>query len=212
MSIAILSASQYSGSGTDSISLRAAGLLKDRLEQLKPGCSPDIIDMRLYGMQSCIMCGDCAVHPRCSRDAPFNDLLDRLRDCDELAVIVPIYAGLPSRLVIIMEKLQEMFWLRYARSADTTEITKIRRVGICAHGGQTDDFEDHYRQNIIIPLTSCCNALGMRVLNDSQEAAICFGVTGYVTTEGHQFPQSQHDMSSVSFAMNRLAVLFTEGK
>ena len=210
MSLAIISASHYAGSGSASISLRAANLLKARLESDQPDRAVSVIDLRLFGVQSCVMCGDCASHPRCSRDVPFNDLLEVIRHQDELALIVPVYAGLPSRLVILMEKLQEMFWLRYSRNARTSEILRASRVGILAHGGQTEGFEEHYQASVIGPLSKCFHALGLAVLNDTAPGPICFGVSGYESSGGEQFPRSTHDMAAVGAAVDGLAELFRQ--
>lgn len=208
MSIAILSASQYSGSGDACASLRAACALKEELER-RDGARPvRIFDLRHYGVASCVMCADCAVQPRCSRDAPFNDLLDGLRGFDDLALVVPHYAGVPSRLAVVMEKLQEMFWLRYCRSADTREVLAAARVGIIVHGGQVEGFEEQYRQNLLAPLTAAWRGLGLRVLNDRAPAPVCFGVLGYEEQSGQQFPASRHDPAAVRAAAATLAALY----
>jgi len=185
----IVSASNVSTTGTNSKSLQVSKTLKARLEGLRASGAAaaaeigDILvaDLRDYAFNFCVMCQECAAGKGCVRDGAFNSFMALWNAHDDVVLVVPHYAGIPSKLLCALEKMQETQYLAYCQGKAPARATP-KRVMVIAHGGLTENWRDVYVDNLIKPLAAILQSVGCEVVNDAIDGALCFGVKKYLET------------------------------
>jgi multimeric flavodoxin WrbA len=175
----ILSASNVGPSGAASRSLELARRLAARLGGHCGGASDggvEVADLRDYPIQSCDMCEACAGSDACAQPDRFNALKSRIDAHAVLAVVCPHYAGVPSQLMALLEKLQEMAYLAQCQGKPATP---AKAFAVLAHGGMTGGYEAAYVASLIVPLANAARSLGWTVLNDAIPEPLVLGVARY---------------------------------
>lgn len=208
MKIGIISASNVSTSGLNSISLRTCGIIKAKLKEKYDDISTEIVDLRDYSISPCDMCEGCSETRKCIKDNDFNALWNKLETIDGFIVVCPHYASIPAKFIIMMEKIQELFYLQYCKGSKEPFLLKGKKAGVIAHGGMLENYENLYRENIIVPLTNMLRAVGMDVVNTREEDPLCFGVKGYAKSSSGLTPNIIPDFENIEVIIERLLELY----
>ena len=174
----IISTSNVQPTGSASRSL----VLAQQLRHLVAASHPDaaVLDLREYPLSPCVMCQSCAQDGRCVAPDRFNDLFGQIAAEETVVLIVPHYAGIPSQLAALFEKLQENVYLASCTGRDAG--LRAKRVAVVAHGGATEGFAQAYRENLLVPLGNMVKAMGWTYVNDAIDTPLLFGVKRYLDT------------------------------
>lgn len=173
----VVCASNVSRTKNNSLSLIVARKLQYKLTQIYDKVK--VIDLRSHKLKPCKMCENCITVWKCTKRDDFNYLNEQIAKHDSHIIVTPHYAGIPSKLIIIIEKLQEISYLKYCSGVKDAYPLKNRPVCIIAHGGLTENYETVYEDDIIRPLSSMLKAIGLNVLNENTKIKICFGTKRY---------------------------------
>lgn len=173
----IISASNVSTTTDKSQSLVVAYRIAAKLQNTTNDI--EVLDLRDYVLKPCFMCEKCIKDWQCIWNDNFSQIQDKMAQHDGFIIISPHYAGIPSKLMMLIEKLQEMSYLKYCTGTENTASMAGKYVCIVAHGGMTEDYERIYTENIIKPLSNMLGGIGMKVLNEKCEKPLCFGVKKY---------------------------------
>lgn len=208
MKTLIISASNVGSSGKASISMRTGESLAKRLAVINPCGTTELVDLRKYHLVPCDMCESCAETQSCIKDMDFNRLRHLIMEADELILVCPHYAPIPSKLIILFEKLEEMSYLQYCAGIEGPHPTNGKRAGIIAHGGMTEGYQQLYKENILVPITNVLECIGMKVINKSGDQPICFGVKGFEKREGKVTFDIAHDIDTLESALDSFIELY----
>jgi multimeric flavodoxin WrbA len=170
----ILSASNVRRTGQNSRSLVLARQLRDRL-----AASParvEIASLRDFPLASCDMCEGCAADGACVQPDGFNRLNALIARHGLFVLVCPHYAGVPSQLAALFEKLQEQCYLAYCQGKAPAT---ARTLAIIAHGGMAEGYEGLYAANLLTPLGNMARSLGWTVFNDQLGRPLVIGVKSY---------------------------------
>lgn len=243
----VLSASNVSTSGRGSASLLAAEELAAGLRSA--GREAEVLDLRGLELPSCTMCERCADSAlsergladwACAVAPDFARAAAAMARADELLFVVPHYAGLPSKLASLLERLEELCYLRYCgesarnaaarraaaeRAAGATEGAAAdaaapaplaapfagKRAGLLVHGGMTEGFAAAYRANLAAPLLSVFASMGLATVHAGPEGVPVFGVAGYGARPGGTAAAMVHDEAGRRAAVEALLRAVLEG-
>ncbi len=136
----------------------------------------DVVDLRDYEIKICNMCEACSEGNGCVQDDDFNKLNDLWKKHSEVIMICPHYAGIPSKITAVCEKLQEISYLNYCQGKT---LDSKKNALVIAHGGMTEDYEGIYTENLLKPLSNMLRSCGCKIHNDTIKKAMCFGVKKY---------------------------------
>jgi hypothetical protein len=201
MRIACVSAANIEVARGNSASVHACELVRDLLQVEKPGLEVEIIPLIDYEMLPCRMCGKCLDAGRCARDEAFNQVFEKLAAADGLFFVVPHYAPLPSKLMILFEKMEEIAFL--SGCADPTFRFPLHQkpVGIVGHGGQpgTPEVLAYYRRMLLEPVASALGSVSVRVIGAGQDwpNGVVFGIRSIEKNPGSIFVDIRHDWDEV---------------
>ena len=195
MKVACLSASNISPARKHSASTRTCELICEQLAEIQPSIQVEIVPLIDYALKPCRMCGECLPTLRCSQDEAFNQVHDRLQSADAVFMVCPHYAPIPSKVMILLEKLEEMAYLKYCQ--DNTFRTPLhgKPIGIIAHGGQTEEALPYYKTALLDPLASAFASVGMRVIGASEQwpNGVTFGIQSLKMPSDSIFVTIEHD-------------------
>ncbi len=205
MKLLCISASNVKKQGVNSASTRIANLIKDQVLARQGEAVVEVLALMDHELKPCVMCGACAEDDRCIYDDAFNLIYDKMARADGIFVVCPHYAPIPSKLMMVLEKLEEVFYVRYCmQQAKSFPLVK-KPIGIVAHGGAAGDYDEYYRERLLTPLVQVFGAVQMDVVSvDEENKGVVFGVRGYTQEDGTLFPGMDHDWEEIG---RRLFVL-----
>ena len=208
--VTCLSASNVELNRDKSASTRACQLVGEILTGARHDLQleVEIIPLLDYEMKSCRMCGKCFEAGRCARDNAFNQVMDAMARADGLFLVCPHYAPFPSKVMILLEKLEEIVFLKSCADPDFHFTWNQKPMGIIAHGGQTETALPYYRSALLAPLASAFRAVQANVIAasaDSPDGAV-FGIQSLNLPQGSIFVDITHDWTAIRQAITPLVL------
>jgi multimeric flavodoxin WrbA len=201
MKITCISAANIEVSKTASASVRACEIVRELLLSERPDAEVEIVPLIDYEMTPCRMCGECLAPQRCPRDEAFNQVFEKLIGADGAFFIVPHYAPLPAKLMILFEKFEEISYLSWCADNHYHFPLTGKPVGVIGHGGQqpADEVLAYYQRALVEPVAQTLSAVSMRVIpaGADQPHGVTFGIRSLTQTKGEVFVDIQHDWGDV---------------
>jgi multimeric flavodoxin WrbA len=137
MKIVCISAANIEVARGNSASVRTCQLVGELFRALRPDAQIEVVPLLDYEMRSCIMCGGCVTTQRCVHDEAFNRVLEKMAAADAIFLVVPHYAPIPSKVMIMTEKMEEMCFLGWTADEKHYRAPLAEKpLGIIGHGGQ----------------------------------------------------------------------------
>ena len=147
MNLLCISASNIEPFRAQSASTRACRLAAELAAGMRPGLQTEVLALIDYELTPCRMCAACLDSGRCCRDEAFNQVHARMQAVDALLLVVPHYAPFPSKVMMLLEKLQEMAFLNYCRDESYRSPLAGKPVAVVGHGGQTEQAVPYFLKN-----------------------------------------------------------------
>ena len=170
-----------------------------------------------YDLKPCILCGSCAKNTICVYDDNFNKILNKLVQSDAIFFVVPHYSPIPSKLLMVFEKLNEISYGGYLESKDFVMPTARKPVGIICHGGCEESVEvlNYYYERLVKPIGATLKSLGFDVIGADEQHpyGITFGLKDdscIVPVNNEIFPEIVHDWNVIEERITPLIKKVTE--
>ena len=191
--------------GENSTSLKVCRLIKDMVKRKTSGdVHVEIVSLVDFELKSCIGCGRCFNQDKCFNDNEFNNLYDILRMADALFIISAHYAPIPSKLAILLEKVEQLAFLKRFNDESYRAPLFGKPVGIIGHGGGTEEIHRYYKEPVI---DSIWNSLSYPVemniigIDADQPRGVTFPVKAVKKVNNSIFPIQEYDWNDIE---NRL--------
>jgi len=165
-------------------------------------CNADISIVSLieYEFKPCIGCGECYKLNRCHNDNYFNSIYNLLCNTDALFIVSAHYAPIPSKLSMLLEKVEQVAFLK--RYNDETYRSPLfgKPVGIIGHGGGTEEIHKFYKASVI---DTIWNALSYPVemnvigVDDEQPRGVTFPAKSVTKVDNSIFPKQEYDWDDI---------------
>ena len=201
MKYTCISAANIEPARANSASTHTCELIRDLLVAQDAGAQVTILPLIDYELRPCRMCGQCLTGGFCTRDEAFNAVYRAMRAADAVFLVCPHYAPLPSKVMILMEKLEEIAFLNYCADANCRLPLYRKPVGIVAHGGRIEDAAAlaYYRTALLEPLATDLESVQMRVIGAGEEAprGVVFGIKTLSMRPGSIFVDITQDWEAV---------------
>lgn len=199
--IVCISAANIEVARNHSASVRACQVVKDLFLAEQPSAEVEIVPLIDYDMKSCQMCGKCYPSQRCAVDAAFNQVFEKLISADGIFLVVPHYAPLPSKLMILMEKMQEISYLHWCGNSDYRFPMTDKPVGIIGHGGQESNPETraYYKRMLVEPMAMAFRSISMQVIGGGEDCrnGVSFGIRSLTKRPDSIFVDIEYDWDEV---------------
>jgi multimeric flavodoxin WrbA len=203
--------------GKNSASVRVCQLIKDYLKDEVVTIAP----LSDYDMESCHLCGECFYEQQCLFDPAFNDLYGHICNSDVIFMVIPHYSPIPSKLLMLLEKLNEITYSFSLHNKDKETHLPFfhKRVGLIGHGGMMESQEvlHYYHDHLLKPIADTLRSLSFDVVGDGQEYpdGMVFGLENdqcLVYDANSVFPKILHDYEQIGSRLKPFIDLVVSSK
>lgn len=208
MTIVCISASNIKHARMDSTSFKTCELIKNMINnKTSDSVEVKIISLVDYDLKPCIGCGRCFYQENCVCDDNFNQIYNILIQSNALFIVSAHYAPIPSKLSILLEKIEQLAFLKRFNNENYRSPLFKKPVGIVGHGGGTEEIIQYYKTPV---LDSIWNALSYPIemnivgVNSEQSNGIIFPVKNVKKVKNSIFPIQEYDWIDIE---NRLIPL-----
>ena len=199
MNIVCISASNVQPARQHSASTVTCELIREQILAAEASSQVEILPLIDYALKPCRMCGECLPTACCSQDEAFNRLHTKMQAADALFLVCPHYAPIPSKVMIMLEKLEEMAYLNYCQ--DNAYHTPLygKPIGIIAHGGQTEEALPYYKTALLDPLANAFASVQLRVIgaDEAWPNGVTFGIQNLSMPADSIFVTIDHDWEAI---------------
>lgn len=210
MIIVCISASNIKHAEQNSTSLRTCNLIKEMVNTKTAkdkDIDVEIISLVDYELKPCIGCGACFKQESCIYDSAFNQIYDKLTKANALFIVSAHYAPIPSKLSMLLEKIEQLAFLKRFNDGDYRSPLFGKPVGIIGHGGGTEEIIKYYKGPV---LDSIWNALSYPVemnvigLNNEYKNGVIIPVKSVKKVENSIFPIQEYDWTDIEYRLTPL--------
>lgn len=208
MLVVCISASNIKHAGQNSTSLKICQLIKEMV-RTKDERDTDIKVLPLvdYELKPCTGCGRCFKQECCINDSAFNQIYGTLAKADALFIVSAHYAPIPSKLSMLLEKIEQLAFLKRFNDEAYRSPLYGKPVGIIGHGGGAKEIIKHYKGPV---LDSIWNALSYPVemniigVDNDEKNGVTLPVKCVKKVENSIFPIQEYDWQDIEQRLNPL--------
>jgi hypothetical protein len=199
MNIMCISASNIAPARQHSASTHACEIIRDIVHARQPGACVEIVPLIDYELKPCRMCGACFDTGSCARDEAFNAVYGKLIAADAVFLVIPHYAPIPSKVMILLEKLEEMMFLKSCAEQVYHFTLYKKPIGIVAHGGQSAEAMSYYKTALLDPIANAFASVQMDVVGTGEQwpNGATFGIISISKPADSIFVTIEHDWDDV---------------
>lgn len=208
MIITCISASNIKHAKDYGTSSKICDLIKEMvIKKGKNLIAVELIKLVDYELSPCIGCGKCFKKDVCVYDEDFNNIYSKAIKSDGLFVVSAHYAPIPSKLSMLLEKMEQLAFLpRFHKEEDRSPLYK-KPVGIIGHGGGTEEIVKGYKG---VVLNTIANALSYPIemdilgVNEEWPNGIAFPIKEVIKDENSIFPIQKYDWEDIKVRIEPL--------
>jgi hypothetical protein len=207
MKILCIAASNVENRRDNSASTRACQEVRSiLLEELHVPAEVNILSLLDLEMSPCRMCGGCLNTCRCTRDPAFNQVFEQICACDALFFVCPHYAPFPSKVMMLLEKMQEMVFLNGCQDEKFLFPQAGIPLGLIVHGGQKAPALPYYRDAFLAPLASAFASCGFQLTGGEEgwSNGAAFTIKNLTIQPGEVFCSIEHDWPEIRAGLRPL--------
>jgi multimeric flavodoxin WrbA len=199
MNVICISASNIQPARQHSASTRACELIREQITETDASITVEIIPLIDYALKPCRMCGECLPTLRCTQDEAFNRVHSQMQSADAIFLVCPHYAPIPSKVMILLEKMEEMAYLKYCQDNTYRTLLVGKPIGIIAHGGQTEEALPYYKTALLDPLANAFASVQMRVIGAGEQwpNGVAFGIQSLGMPSDSIFITIEHNWEAI---------------
>lgn len=201
MLIACISSSNIKHAGENSTSLKVCRLIEEMSKRKMAGnVQVEIIPLVSFELKPYIRCGECHKEDKCKNDNEFNNIYSILCKADALFVVSAHYAPIPSKLAMLLEKIEQLAFLKRFNYKSYRAPLFGKPVGIVGHGGGAGEMHKYYKEPVI---NTIWNALSYPVemkiigVDAEQPRGVTFPVKQVTKADNSIFPVQEYDWSNI---------------
>jgi multimeric flavodoxin WrbA len=201
MLVVCISASNMKNAGENSTSLKVCRLIEIMIsrEISKDACVETIalVDAEL---EPCTGCGGCFELGQCNASDDFNSIYSRIAGADAVFIVSPHYTPIPAKLSMLLEKMEQISFLRWFHDNTYRPAVYGIPVGIIAHGGGSDEIVlRSYKAMVLDTIANALQTIMMDVVGLDEEwpNGIVFPVKEVQKDEKGIFPVQLYDWKDI---------------
>lgn len=172
MKILCISAANTKLMGVNSTSIKVCKMIEDIIKrEYDDNAFVDLAALANFELKPCILCGKCYETSSCVYDDSFNSIFSKLSEADAVFFVVPHYSPIPSKLLILFEKINEIAYASWLNNPEYALPFGGKPVGIIGHGGmaEKDETLKYYHDSLITMAANTLKSLSFQIVGHSEE-------------------------------------------
>lgn len=197
-----------------STSLRICESIRRTVEAIDSQARVDIIQLRSMSLQPCNGCGGCFHTHRCVVQDGFQDIYERIAAAQAVFFVAAHTAPFPAKLVALLERMEQLAFLPWARDNAHRAATHGIAAGIVSHGGGGEWALPSYKRMVNDTIANALDTIQMRVISFDEQwnAGISLPVAQVTNPVDSLFPCQQYDWVELEGRIAAYAgIVFREG-
>lgn len=176
-------------------SLRICESIRRAIGNIDSQARVDIVQLRSIPLQSCNGCGGCFHIHRCVVDDGFQDIYDRITSAQAVFFVAAHTAPIPAKLVALLERMEQIAFLPWARDNAHRAATHGIAAGIVSHGGGGEWALPSYKSMVNDTIANALDTIQMRVIpfDEQWNTGISLPVAQVTNPADSPFPCQQYD-------------------
>lgn len=152
-----------------------------------------------YEMNPCRMCVNCLETGKCVRDDAFNHIHKNLAEADAVFMVCPDYAPLPSKVMMLLEKMEEICYINWCQDQKYQTVVFEKPIELVAHGGQPTKAASYYETALLDPLALSFSSIQMKVVGARELSpnGVAYGVRNFGLIPDSIFVEIEHDWEDI---------------
>ncbi len=201
MRVVCISASNVRHAGQNSTSLRLCRIIERLVLAKRPdGVQVETIPLVEHELTPCTGCGGCYRQERCAVDEGFNAVFGRLAQAGALFIVSAHYAPIPAKLAMLLEKTEQLAFLKRFQREEYRSPLFGKPVGIVAHGGGTQEIIPYYRGPVLDTIRNALSyPVEMHILDPQGDGTngVLLPVARVTKDEHSPFPVQEYDWADL---------------
>ena len=203
MKLLCISCSNVLHKKDESASTKVCDLIQEIVQEQQGPVRVEALRLIDCELSNCIFCGHCVEGGKCIHDDAFNQIYQEMQESDGLVLVVPFYAVVPSKLTMIMEKVNQIYYTAWLKNPEHPFPLRGKKAAIIAHGGSilqdNPQSRKAYQDLLLRPLNYSLASFGFDVvgLDGDDVRGVVFGVEGYDSRDGAVFPDMVHNWEAI---------------
>lgn len=201
MRLVCISSSNIKHAKENSTSLKICELIKDLVTKtIYNNIDIDIVPLVDYEMNPCVGCGKCFKVDKCIYDDNFNKIYSLLSNADGLFIVSPHYAPIPAKLSILLEKIEQLAFLKRFNDEQYRSPLFEKPVGIVGHGGGTEEIIKYYKIPVLDTITNALSyPVEMKIIgvDDKYPNGVVLPVKTVRKDNNSIFPIQEYDWKDI---------------
>lgn len=171
MQITCISAANTKLLGDNSTSIKVCNLIRNIINRENTDITVNVIPLVNYDIKTCILCGNCYKDSKCIYDDAFNEIYDNICKSDGLFFVVPHYSPIPSKLLMVFEKINEIIYAGWINNPNIKIPFRRKPVGIIGHGAtkESEKILKYYHDQLVTPVANALTSLSFKVVGVNDE-------------------------------------------
>ena len=171
MRLLCISASNNHLQGTEeTTSFKICNRIILEARKMLPYVDCSIIELKNLTPNPCIGCFKCVESRRCVIDDVFNEIYEKVINCDVLFIVSPHYAPIPAKLCMLLEKMETISFRHWVNdNRYQSEVYGIP-TGVISHGGGgTSGLLQEYMRVVNYPIWNALDTIQLRLIPYNDE-------------------------------------------
>jgi len=173
--LCISASNRLDAAGTNSY--RKCKAVLDEAGKHIPDMQSEIIELQNHSLNPCIACSKCSDSRRCATDDAFNHIYEKIVACDVLFIVAPHYAPIPSKLCMLLEKMDQIVSFHQSKDKSYQGETYGITTALITHGATAVNEVAQKRKKKILndPLAAALHVSQLRLIpfSDEWDTGIC---------------------------------------
>ncbi len=159
----------------------------------------EMVDLRTYQLQPCNGCGKCFGTHRCIFDEAFNSIYEKIIHSNVLFIVSPHYAPIPAKLCMLLEKMEQISFLHWAKDSNYKSEVYGISTGIISHGGGSDWALSSYKAMVNDTIANALDTIQLKLIPHSQEwnTGISIPVANVINNKDDIFPKQEYEWDKI---------------
>jgi multimeric flavodoxin WrbA len=181
-------------------SYKICQLVIDEMNNKMENIKQNIIELKKHMLEPCIGCGKCFYNNRCILNDDFNIIYEKIIDNDIVVFVSPHYAPIPAKLAILLEKMEQISFLKWIKDNSYKSEVYGKCVGIISHGGGELWALNSYKKMVNDTIANALDTIQMNVvpLNKKWNTGISLPIKKSNVNEKSIFPYQEYDWDYIS--------------
>ncbi|MCL2462196.1 MAG: NAD(P)H-dependent oxidoreductase [Defluviitaleaceae bacterium] len=159
-----------------------------------------ILELKKYALYPCEGCGGCVSTNMCVAADGFNRIYAEIIASDAVIFAVPHYAPVPAKLAALLEKMEEITYLKWGKDNSYKSEVFGKPAGVISHGGGGEPLLKSYKAMVNDTVANALDTIQMKIvpLDAEWDTGIALPVFGSSFGKNDIFPRQDYDWARIT--------------